>query len=70
MIIKITAIKDENTGECDKQRAFVISKDGKYQRVVSLTDEMAKEILVGHTYFNAIEKNGTLRITGSVVAHF
>lgn len=70
MIIKINAIRDEATGLVDKGKAFVISKDGKYQRVVSLTDEMAAEVAKGNKYFNAMEKDGVLHITGKVVAHF
>lgn len=70
MIIKITAIRDEDTKEVDRERAFVISKDGKYQRVVSLTDEMAAEIAKGNTHFNAVDKNGVLHITGPVMANF
>lgn len=70
MIIRIKAIRDKATGLVDKEKAFVISKDGKYQRVVSLTDEMAAELARGNKYFNAIEKDGVLHITGKVVAHF
>ena len=82
MIIKIEAVPkltednkvlmDEKTKQpvWDKERAFITSKDGKYQRVVTLTDELAAEVARGNRYFNAIEKDGKLHITGKVVAHF
>lgn len=54
----------------DKEKAFITSKDGKYRRVVTLTDELAAEVVKGNRYFNAIEKDGKLHITGKVVAHF
>lgn len=83
MIIKIEAVPkltedgkeilvDEKTKQpvWDRERAFITSKDGKYQRVVTLTDELAAEVVKGNRYFNAIEKDGKLHITGKVVAHF
>lgn len=82
MIIKIMAIpKTTEDGQnvlidkkgnaiYDKERAFITTKDGRYQRVVTLTDEMAAEIANGNRYFNAMEKDGVLHITGKVVAHF
>lgn len=82
MIIKIMAIpKTTEDGQnvlidkkgntiYDKERAFITTKDGRYQRVVTLTDEMAAEIAKGNRYFNAMEKDGVLHITGKVVANF
>ena len=83
MIIKIEAIpkmsedgknvlmdKKTNQPVWDKERAFITTKDGRYQRVVALTDEMAAEIAKGNRYFNAMEKDGVLHITGKVKANF
>lgn len=83
MIIKIEAMPkmtedgknvlvDETTKQpvWDKERAFITTKDGRYQRVVTLTDEMAAEVAKGNRYFNAMEKDGVLHITGRVAANF
>lgn len=76
MIIKIKTIgiADEVTKQItylnEKEKAFVTTKDGRYQRVVALSDKMASEIAKGNRYFNAIEKDGVLHITGRVSANF
>lgn len=76
MIIKIEtiAIADEATKQItyvnEKEKALITTKDGRYQRVVTLTDEMAAEVEKGNRYFNAMEKDGVLHITGRVVANF
>lgn len=83
MIIKIEAIptmsedgksvlmdKKTNQPVWDKERAFITTKDGRYKRVATLTDEMAAEIAKGNRYFNAMEKDGVLHITGKVKANF
>lgn len=82
MIIKIMAIPQttedgqnvlvDGKGKTlyEKERAFVTTKDGRYQRVVSLTDELAAEVAKGNRYFNAIDKDGKLHITGAVAARF
>lgn len=84
MIIKIEAVPkltvedgvekivmgENNQPMWDKEKALITTKDGKYRRIVTLTDELAAEVARGHRYFNAVDKNGKLHITGSVVAHF
>ena len=81
MIIKIMAIpKQDEAGNVlidkkgnmlyDREKVFITTKDGRYQRVVTLTDEMAAEVAKGNRYFNAMEKDGVLHITGRVVANF
>ena len=81
MIIKIMAIpKQDEAGNVlidkkgnmlyDREKAFITTKDGRYQRVVTLTNEMAAEVAKGNRYFNAMEKDGVLHITGRVVANF
>lgn len=84
MIIKIEAVPkltvedgvekivmgENNQPVWDKEKALITTKDGKYRRIVTLTDELAAEVARGHRYFNAVDKNGKLHITGSVVAHF
>ena len=54
----------------DRERARITTKDGKYRRIVTLTDELAAEVAKGYRYFNAVEKNGKLHITGRVSARF
>lgn len=81
MIIKIMAIPiQDEAGNVlidkkgntlyDREKVFITTKDGRYQRVVTLTDEMAAEVAKGNRYFNAMEKDGVLHITGRVVANF
>lgn len=81
MIIKIMAIpkqdeagnvlmREDGIPECEKEKVFITTKDGRYQRVVTLTDKMAAEVAKGNRYFNAMEKDGVLHITGRVVANF
>lgn len=54
----------------DKERALITTKGGNYRRIVTFTDELAAEVVKGHRYFNAVEKNGKLHITGRVSARF
>ena len=85
MIIKIEAVPklvvedgiekvivDKKTGkpQLDKEKALITTKDGKYRRIVSLTDELAAEVVKGNRYLNAVEKDGKLHITGRVSARF
>lgn len=84
MIIKIEAVPklvvedgvekvvmgENNQPVWDKERALITTKGGNYRRIVTLTDELAAEVLKGHRYFNAVEKNGKLHITGRVSARF
>lgn len=85
MIIKIEAVPklviedgaekvvmDKATGmpQWDKEKVLITTKDGKYRRIVTLTDELAAEVVKGNRYFNAIEKDGKLHITGRVSARF
>lgn len=72
MIIKIEAVPklvvedgvekvvmgENNQPVWDKERALITTKGGNYRRIVTLTDELAAEVLKGHRYFNAVEKNG------------
>ena len=51
-------------------RALITTKSGNYRRIVTLTDELAAEVVKEHRYFNAVEKNGKLHITGRVSAKF
>lgn len=64
---------ENNQPVWDRERARITTKDGKdgkYCRIVTLTDELAAEVAKGHRYFNAVEKNGKLHITGRVSARF
>lgn len=61
---------ENNQPVWDKERALITTKGGNYRRIVTLTDELAAEVLKGHRYFNAVEKNGKLHITGRVSARF
>ena len=84
MIIKIEAVPklvvedgvekvvmgENNQPVWDKERALITTKGGNYRRIVTLTDELAAEVVKGHRYFNAVEKNGKLHITGRVSARF
>ena len=84
MIIKIEAVPklvvedgvekvvmgENNQPVWDRERALITTKGGNYRRIVTLTDELAAEVAKGHRYFNAIEKNGKLHITGRVSARF
>ena len=84
MIIKIEAVPklvvedgvekvvmgENNQPVRDKERALITTKGGNYRRIVTLTDELAAEVVKGHRYFNAVEKNGKLHITGRVSARF
>lgn len=85
MIIKIEAVPklvvedgvekviiDKETGkpQWDKEKALITTKDGKYRRIVTLTDELAAEVAKGNRYFNAVEKDGKIHITGRVSARF
>lgn len=84
MIIKIEAVPklavedgvekvvmgEKNQPVWDKERALITTKGGNYRRIVTLTDELAAEVAKGHRYFNAVEKNGKLHITGRVSARF
>lgn len=84
MIIKIEAVPklavedgvekvvmgENNQPVWDKERALITTKGGNYRRIVTLTDELAAEVAKGHRYFNAVEKNGKLHITGRVSARF
>ena len=81
MIIKIEAVPKlvvedgvekvvNNQPVWDKERALITTKGGNYRRIVTLTDELAAEVVKGHRYFNAVEKNGKLHITGRVSARF
>ena len=60
---------ENNQPVWDRERALT-TKSGNYRRIVTLTDELAAEVLKGHRYFNAVEKNGKLHITGRVSARF
>lgn len=84
MIIKIEAVPklavedgvekvvmgENNQPVWNKERALITTKGGNYRRIVTLTDELAAEVAKGHRYFNAVEKNGKLHITGRVSARF
>lgn len=84
MIIKIEAVPkltvedgvekvvmgENNQPVWDRERALITTKGGNYRRIVTLTDELAAEVAKGHRYFNAVEKNGKLHITGRVSARF
>lgn len=84
MIIKIEAVPklavedgvekvvmgENNQPVWDKERALITTKGGNYRRIVTLTDELAAEVVKGHRYFNAVEKNGKLHITGRASARF
>lgn len=84
MIIKIEAVPkltvedgvekvvmgESNQPVWDRERALITTKGGNYRRIVTLTDELAAEVAKGHRYFNAVEKNGKLHITGRVSARF
>lgn len=61
---------ENNQPVWDKERALITTKGGNYRRIVTLTDELAAEVVKGHRYFNAVEKNGKLHITGRVSARF
>ena len=72
---------ENNQPVWDKERALITTKGGNYRRIVTLTDELAAEVAKGHLelaaevakglrYFNAVEKNGKLHITGRVSARF
>lgn len=77
MIIKIEAVPklvvedgvekvvmgENNQPVWDKERALITTKGGNYRRIVTLTDELAAEVVKGHRYFNAVEKNGKLDYT-------
>lgn len=72
-----TAVPDERASQSqeaaqvwDRERALITTKGGNYRRIVTLTDELAAEVAKGHRYFNAVEKNGKLHITGRVSARF
>ena len=72
MIIKIEAVPklavedgvekvvmgENNQPVWDRERALITTKSGNYRRIVTLR------------YFNAVEKNGKLHITGRVSARF
>lgn len=84
MIIKIEAVPklavedgvekvvmgENNQPAWDRERALITTKSGNYRRIVTLTDELAAEVVKGHRYFNAVEKNGKLHIAGRVSARF
>ena len=84
MIIKIEAVPkltvedgvekvvmgESNQPVWDRERALITTKGGNYRRIVTLSDELAAEVAKGHRYFNAVEKNGKLHITGRVSARF
>lgn len=84
MIIKIEAVPklvvedgvekvimgENNQPVWDRERVLITTKSGNYRRIVTLTDELAAEVAKGHRYFNAVEKNGKLHITGRVSARF
>ncbi|WP_306783961.1 hypothetical protein [Agathobacter rectalis] len=84
MIIKIEAVPklavedgvekvvmgENNQPVWDKERALITTKGGNYRRIVTLTDELAAEVAKGHRYFNAVEKNGKLHITGECPPDF
>ena len=75
MIIKIEAVpklavEDGVEKVVMEERALITTKGGNYRRIVTLTDELAAEVAKGHRYFNAVEKNGKLHITGRVSARF
>ena len=61
---------ENNQPVWDRERALITTKGGNYRRIVTLTDELAAEVAKGHRYFNAVEKNGKLHITGRVSARF
>ena len=61
---------ENNQPVWDKERALITTKGGNYRRIVTLTYELAAEVAKGHRYFNAVEKNGKLHITGRVSARF
>ncbi len=61
---------ENNQPVWDRERALITTKSGNYRRIVTLTDELVAEVAKGHRYFNAVEKNGKLHITGRVSARF
>lgn len=61
---------ENNQPVWDRERALITTKSGNYRRIVTLADELAAEVAKGHRYFNAVEKNGKLHITGRVSARF
>lgn len=65
MIIKV--IPHPESGE---KAAMITDKTGKYKRAVTMDTELAEEVRKGNQYFNAVEKNGKLHITGRVSARF
>lgn len=70
MIIKLCPIKGEN-GELDTKRMLAKSKDGGYERIVSMDEKTWNDVVQkGIATYNACEKKGVLHITGPVVAKF
>ena len=70
MIIKIEAVPKLAVEDGVEKVVMGENKGGNYRRIVTLTDELAAEVAKGHRYFNAVEKNGKLHITGRVSARF
>ncbi len=65
MIIKVIPKPEHG-----KEAALITDKTGKYVRAVTMAGDLAEEVAKGNMYFNAIEKNGKLHITGRVSARF
>ena len=65
MIIKVIPKPEHG-----KEAALITDKTGKYVRAVTMAGDLAEEVAKGNMYFNAIEKDGKLHITGRVSARF
>lgn len=62
MIIKVIPKPEHG-----KEAALITDKTGKYVRAVTMAGDLAEEVAKGNMYFNAIEKDGKLHITGESV---
>lgn len=65
MIIKVIPKPEHG-----KEAALITDKTGKYVRAVTMAGDLAEEVAKGNMYFNAIEEDGKLHITGRVSARF
>ena len=71
MIIKLCPIKDEQTGELDTSRMLAKSKNGDYERIVTMDEKTWNDVIKrGIATYNAVVKKGVLHITGPVLAKF
>ncbi|MCU6685687.1 hypothetical protein OCV99_03785 [Dorea acetigenes] len=69
MVIKMQVIRDKD-GNPDKKKVFATNKSGSYQTLVTLTPELLSELAKGHYYFNAMQKEDGLHITGIAAGKF